>query len=70
MERREERNTCRLLVRKLERKRPLGRPKSSRVDNINMDLREIGRVIWTGLVLILDKSHIIAPECTDACFFG
>jgi hypothetical protein len=31
-----------ILVRKLEGKRPLGRPKSRWEDNIRMDLREIG----------------------------
>jgi hypothetical protein len=29
-------------VGKLERKRPLGRPKHRWVDNVKMDLREIG----------------------------
>jgi hypothetical protein len=32
----------RILVRKPEGKRPLGRPKRRLVDNIKMDLREIG----------------------------
>jgi hypothetical protein len=36
-------------VRKPERKRPLGRPRRSWVNNIKMDLREIG---WDGLDLI------------------
>jgi hypothetical protein len=41
----------RLLVRKLERKRPLGRSKRRWVDNIKMDLGEIewGNVDWIGL---------------------
>jgi hypothetical protein len=42
----EKRNVYRLLVGKPERKRPLGRPKHRRVDNIKMDLREIG---WDGV---------------------
>jgi hypothetical protein len=33
-------------VGKPERKRPLGRPRSTWVDNIKMDLREIG---WDGV---------------------
>jgi hypothetical protein len=33
---------CRILVEKPEGKRPLGRPKRRWVDNIKMDLREIG----------------------------
>jgi hypothetical protein len=47
----EERNVYRLLVRKPEGKRPLGRPRRRWIDNINMDLLEIGLnvVNWTGL---------------------
>jgi hypothetical protein len=36
----EKRNACRLLVGK-SGKRPLGRPRRRRMDNIKMDLREI-----------------------------
>jgi hypothetical protein len=39
-------NACRLLVRKPEGKRPLGRPRYRWVDNINRDLREIR---WGGM---------------------
>jgi hypothetical protein len=38
----EERNACRLLVGKPEGKRPLGRPRRRWVDNIRMDLGEVG----------------------------
>jgi hypothetical protein len=38
----ETRNAYRILVGKPERKRPLGRPMCKWVDNIKMDLREIG----------------------------
>jgi hypothetical protein len=38
----EKRNTYRILVGEPEGKRPLGRPRSRWVDNIKMDLREIG----------------------------
>jgi hypothetical protein len=40
----------RLLVGKIEGKRPLGRPRCRRVDNIKMDLGEIGLdgVDWIG----------------------
>jgi hypothetical protein len=38
----EKRNLCRIMVRKPERKRPLGRPRRRLEDNIKMDLREIG----------------------------
>jgi hypothetical protein len=41
----EKRNTYRILVGMLEGKRPLGRPRRRWVDNIKMDLREIG---WDG----------------------
>jgi hypothetical protein len=36
-------NIYRILVGKPEGKRPLGRPRRRRVDNIKTDLREIGR---------------------------
>jgi hypothetical protein len=38
----EERNAYRLLVGKPEGKSPLGRPRHRRVDNIRMDLGEVG----------------------------
>jgi hypothetical protein len=38
----EERNAYRILVKKLEGKRPLGRPSSMWVENIQMDLKETG----------------------------
>jgi hypothetical protein len=41
----ERRNAYRILVRKPEGKRPLGRPRRRWVDNIKMDLREVG---WDG----------------------
>jgi hypothetical protein len=48
---REKRNLYKLLVRKPERKRPLGRPSRGRIDNIKMDLSEIGLSVvdWIGL---------------------
>jgi hypothetical protein len=42
------RNTYRILVGNLERKRLLGRPRRTWEDNIEMDLREIRW--WTGLI--------------------
>jgi hypothetical protein len=39
----EKRNAYRILVGKPEGKRPLGRPRRRWVDNIKMDLKEIGR---------------------------
>jgi hypothetical protein len=47
----EKRNVYSLLVRKLEGKRPLGRPRRRWIDNIKMDLLEVGLslVDWIGL---------------------
>jgi hypothetical protein len=38
------------LVGKPEGKRPLGRPRCRWVDNIKIDLREIGWIVWTGSI--------------------
>jgi hypothetical protein len=48
---RHEKNVYKLLVRKPEGKRPLGRPRRRWIDNIKMGLLEIGLnvVDWTGL---------------------
>jgi hypothetical protein len=53
----EKRNAYRLLVGKPEGKRPLGRPRRRWVDNIKVDLLEIGwgGVDWIGLVKDRDK---------------
>jgi len=47
----EERGVYRVLMGKPEGKRPLGRPRNRWVDNIRMDLQEVGcgYVDWTGL---------------------
>jgi hypothetical protein len=47
----EKRNAYRVLVGKTEGKRPLGRPRRRWVDNIRMDLGEVGwsEVYWIGL---------------------
>jgi hypothetical protein len=53
----EKRNAYRILVGKPEVRRPLGRPRRSWVDNIKMDLREIG---WDGVDwvdLAQDRDH-------------
>jgi hypothetical protein len=49
----EKRNAYKILVGKPEGKRPLGRPRRWCVNNIKMDLREIG---WDGMVWI-DLAH-------------
>jgi hypothetical protein len=41
----EKRNACRIFVGKLEGRRPLGIPRRRWVNNIKMDLREVG---WNG----------------------
>ena len=48
----EEREVYRVLVGKPEGKRPLGRPRRRWVDNIGMDVQEVGcgYVDWIGLV--------------------
>ena len=53
----EERGVYRVLVGKPERRRPLGRPKRRQVDNIRMDLQELGCVYmdWIGLVQDRDR---------------
>jgi hypothetical protein len=47
----EKRNVCRLLVGKTEAKSPLGRPRHKWIDNIKVDLLEIGLSVvdWIGL---------------------
>jgi hypothetical protein len=42
--------TYAVLVGKPVRKRPLVRPRQRRVDNIKMDLQEVGLTVWNGLV--------------------
>jgi hypothetical protein len=53
----EKRNAYRTFVEKPEEKRPLGRLRSMRVDNIKMDCREIewGDMDWTDLAQ--DRDH-------------
>jgi len=53
----EERGVHRLLVGKSEGKRPLGRPRCRWVDNIRMDLQEVGcgYMYWIGLAQDRDR---------------
>ena len=53
----EERGVYRVLVGKPEGKRPLGRPRRRWVDNIRMDLQEVGcgYMDWIGLAQDRDK---------------
>ena len=61
----EERGAYRVLVGKPEGKRPLGRPRRRWVDNIRMDLQEVGcgYVDWIGLAQGIDRWR-------DACECG
>jgi hypothetical protein len=52
---REKRNAYRLLVGKLEGKRPLGRPRRRWIDNIKMYLLEIGLNVVNGIGLAQDR---------------
>jgi hypothetical protein len=53
----EEKGMYRVLVEKLEGKRPLGRPRRRWVDNIRIDLQEVGCgcMDWIGLAQDRDK---------------
>ena len=53
----EERGVYRVLVGKPEGKRPLGRPRDRWVDNIRMDLQEVGcgYMDWLGLAQDRDR---------------
>ena len=53
----EERGVYRALVRKLEGRIPLGRPRRRCVDNIRTDLQEVGcgYMDWIGLALDRDR---------------
>jgi hypothetical protein len=48
----EKRNAYRILARKPEGKRPLGRPRRRWVDNTKLDLSEMGwdGMVWTGSI--------------------
>jgi hypothetical protein len=51
----EKRNVHRLLVGKPEGKRPLGRPRGRWIDNIKVDLLEIGLSAEDGIGLAQDR---------------
>jgi hypothetical protein len=53
----EERDEYRILVEKLERKRPLGRPMRRWEDNIKMDLQEVGYGGMDWIWLIQDRDR-------------
>jgi len=57
----EERRVCRVLVGKLEGRRPMGRRRHRWVDNIRMDLQEVGcgYMDWIGLAQDRDKWRML-----------
>jgi hypothetical protein len=70
----EERGVYRVLVGKPERRRPLGRTRRRWVDNIWMDLQEVGcgHVDWIGLVQDRDRwrtlaSAVMKPSASVKC---
>jgi len=56
-----ERGVYRVLVRKLEGKRPIGRPRRRWVDNIKLDLQEVGcgYMDWIGC----DDTRCCVMQC-------
>jgi hypothetical protein len=56
----EKRNACRILVEKPKRKRPIGRPKHRWVDNIRLDLGEIGRDGMDWIDVTHDRDQLMA----------
>jgi hypothetical protein len=57
----EKTNAYRILVRKPEGKRPLGRPRRRWVDNIKIDLREIGWDDMDWIDLGQDRAQLRTP---------
>jgi hypothetical protein len=66
----EKRNSYRLLVGKPEGKKPLGRPRRRWVNNINMDLGEIGwgGIDWIGLSQERDKWKVLVNVGSIKCW--
>jgi hypothetical protein len=66
----EKRNACRLLVGKPEGKRPLGRPRRRWVDNIRMDLGEVGwgDADWIGLAQDRDRWRTLVNSVLNLRF--
>ena len=50
------RGVCRVLAVKSEGKRPLGRPKRRREDNIKIDLQEVVWEVWIGFIWLRVKT--------------
>ena len=67
---REEREVYRVLVGKSEGRRPLGRPKRRWVDNIRMDLQEVGcgYMDWIGLAQDRDRWRTLVSAVMNLRF--
>jgi hypothetical protein len=67
----DERGVHRVLVGKLERKRPLGRPRRRCEDNIKMDLQEVerGRGDWMKLAQDRDGWRALVSTVKKPCGF-
>ena len=63
----EEKGVYRVLVGKLEGKRPLGKPRCRWVDNIRMDLQEVGcgYMDWIGLAQDRDRWRMLVSAVTN-----
>jgi len=59
----EEKGVYRFLVGKPEGRRPLGRPRCRWVDNIRMDLQEVGRGYMDWIGLAQDRDRWRTVEC-------
>jgi len=66
----EERGAYRVLMGKPEGKRPLGRPKHRWVDNIRMDLQEVGCgfMDWIGLTQDRDRWRMLVSAVMNLRF--
>jgi len=54
----EERGVYRILLGKPEGRRPMGRPRRGWVDNIRMDLQEVGCVYMDWIGLVQDRGRL------------
>ena len=66
----ERRGVYRVLVGKSERKRPLGRPRRRWVDNIKMDLQEVGKGVigWIHLSQDMDRWRVLVNAVLNIRF--
>ena len=66
----EERGVYRVLVAKPEGRRPQGRPRSRWVDNIRMDLQEVGcgYMDWIGLAQVRDRWRTLVSAVMNLRF--